>query len=102
MADLLVHDCSKVEKPTDSNILVHSHNSKKHTLHGTKSQGHGILNHALYTADFLTTSSHVYQHLRNNASTETNVQKGEILEEEVHWSVEMDVHEGDQDDECIA
>ena len=96
-----MHDDSIVEGSTDSIEAVIGHNSQQDALCGAQPQSNKQLDHTTSVANGLVRPLEIPKHLWDNTGGETEVQEGEIGEEEIHGRVEFGAKERDQYDRCV-
>ena len=96
-----MHDDSIVEGSTDSIEAVIGHNSQQDTLRRAQPQRNIQLDHTTSVANGLVRPLEIPKHLWDNTGGETEVQEGEIGEEEIHGRVEFGAQVRDQYDRCV-
>lgn len=84
-----MHDNVIVEGPTDGTEAVIGHNGQEDALRGAQPQSNVELEHTTSVADGLRRPPEIPKHLWDNTGSETEVQEGEIGEEEIHGCVEF-------------
>ena len=96
-----MHDHSIVEGSTDGIEAVIGHNSQQDTLRGAQPQSNIQLDHTASVANGLVRPLEIPKHLWDNTGGETEVQEGEIGEEEIHGCVKVGVNDNGQDSEKV-
>ena len=76
---------------TDGHKPVIGHHSKKHTIHTRKKDKNRHLSEAASVGDGSAVRLDVHNHLGNCGGDETDVNQGQVGEEEVHGGVEAGV-----------
>ena len=81
--------------------VISHHGQKIHVQH-CKDYYKVHLCDAGYIGDYLALSLDILQHLQDSGGGETDVDKGEVGEEEVHGGEEAGICADDQDDEQVS
>lgn len=89
MAKLGVHDDCVMEWTTHSSIMVKGHHHQEHTLSGAQREVDVKLGQAASIGHGMVLSLKVDQELWHSAAGKTEVQEGDMGEEEVHYSVQL-------------
>lgn len=101
-AQLWVHDGHVVKRLANSHKAVIGHDRKKNAFNATHRQERKELYDTTNISDGLLWAPEVDQHLRNAARGVTEIQEGQVAEEEVHRCVQSRVHQGQEDDGRVA
>jgi hypothetical protein len=98
----LSHDDGIVQGLADSYIPVIGHHCQQCTLCTPNQKENNYLCHAPKKRNGFPLHQEVYQHLRDNASRETEICEREISKKKVHGGVKLRVHEDEDDDEQVS
>ena len=96
-----VHYDWVVQWVTDGHKPVIGHHSQEETIQTSKKDENRHLRQAACIGNDPAVSLDVHNHLGNGGGGVTNINQGQVGEEEVHGSVEVGVRDDSQDDEQV-
>ena len=98
---MVYNDCIS-QGVTDSHISVIGHESQEDTFSTPKSKKEKYLGSTGCPSDVFPSREKVYHHLWNSAADEGQVYERKLAKQKVHWSVEIQVHPYQEEQEEVS